>query len=166
MTDISNPTTVAIANISRISIDEGFIFRCLMTSSITMVFMLFLAQVFLFAYCLMVFERPEAFNPMAKAELVHFPNALWCTIITMTIVGYGDLYPCTSLGRLAMTVASINAVVMVAITTNIVKIYLEMPRVGESTVNSLTTLSLRTEIKEKAADLIQVCALIPYPRCR
>ena len=41
-------------------------------------------------------------------------NAWWCMILTMTTVGYGDIYPLTVLGRSASIVACIIGVFVVS----------------------------------------------------
>jgi len=155
MTSFDRDTADAISNVAAISFDEFFIFRFLMTSNISMVLMLWASEVVFFSYFLMVVERPLALNPNEAAHLQHYPNCLWCTIITMTIVGYGDTYPATYAGKIAMGSASICAVMMVAISTNIVKIYLDMPRVGKCTVASFESIAHRDNVRLKAAILLQ-----------
>lgn len=155
MTSFDRVTADAISNVAAISFDEFFIFRFLMTNNISMVLMLWVSEVVFFSYCLMVVERPLALNPNEAAHLQHYPNCLWCTIITMTIVGYGDTYPATYAGKIAMGTASICAVIMVAISTNIVKIYLDMPRVGTCTVASFESIAHRDNVRIKAAILLQ-----------
>ena len=36
-----------------------------------------------------------------------FEQALWCTIVTMSTVGYGDVYPVSLPGRMIMTLGGI-----------------------------------------------------------
>lgn len=52
----------------------------------------------------------ESSNPDSKINT--FGNALWWSIVTVTTVGYGDLYPITSAGRL---IASILMLIGIAI---------------------------------------------------
>ena len=48
---------------------------------------------------------------------------MWCVIVTMTTVGYGDFYPVTHLGRIVGVIASlwgafIISLLMVTLSTN------------------------------------------------
>ena len=69
----------------------------------------------LFASCLMYFlesaAQPEAFSSI--------PAAMWWSIVTLTTVGYGDIYPVTALGRLFGSFIALSGVGMVALPTGI-----------------------------------------------
>jgi hypothetical protein len=131
LSGVGTDSARAYGNISRLVMGESFIFKYLITSNLVMVLTLWFTQIVFFGYCLMLFERPMSFDPLAHSQLHEIASALWCTVITMTIVGYGDVYPQTRLGRCTMMVASISALIMVAISTNIVKVLLTMSRAEE-----------------------------------
>ena len=56
--------------------------------------------------------QPEAFGSI--------PNSLWWAIVTITTLGYGDVTPITTLGRLFASVTVIVGLLIVAIPTGIV----------------------------------------------
>ena len=47
------------------------------------------------------------------------PRALWWSIVTLTTVGYGDVYPVTALGRIFAAVVAITGVMLIALPTGI-----------------------------------------------
>lgn len=56
-------------------------------------------------------HQPEAFGSI--------PRALWWSVVTLTTVGYGDVYPVTLLGRISAAVTAITAVGVIAIPAGI-----------------------------------------------
>ncbi len=56
--------------------------------------------------------QPEAFGSI--------PRALWWSIITMTAVGYGDVYPVTGLGRIFASIVALSGVAFIAMPTGII----------------------------------------------
>ncbi len=79
---------------------------------ISFTFMLFMLIVFSgIMYNLEHIAQPEAFSSI--------PQAMWWTIITLTTVGYGDVYPVTALGKVFGALTAITGLGLFAIPTAI-----------------------------------------------
>ncbi len=50
-----------------------------------------------------------------RAEFASIPRAVWWSIATLTTVGYGDVYPVTTLGRVAASVIALAGIGVVAL---------------------------------------------------
>lgn len=65
--------------------------------------------------CLLYFTegraQPEAFGSI--------PRALWWSIVTLTTIGYGDVYPITLLGRISASLIAISGIGIIAMPTGI-----------------------------------------------
>ena len=67
-----------------------------------------------FATMIYYAERQDAVNPSATFSTI--PVGFWWAIITMTTVGYGDVFPVTPIGYMVGTACAVSGVLMVALT--------------------------------------------------
>ena len=79
-------------------------------SLVITVFIIFIASIVLY-----VVEGPS--NPDHFGSI---PRAFWWATITLTTIGYGDVYPITVLGKIATVIISICGIGIVAIPTGII----------------------------------------------
>jgi hypothetical protein len=59
----------------------------------------FLASVIIFGFILRIVDRPFLVQK-GKIEFETLLNPMWCILITMLTVGYGDFYPLTTMGKI------------------------------------------------------------------
>jgi len=82
------------------------------------VFIIFSTTVIIMAYILRLFELP--YFRLDPDESVHnifnfYFNSIWCTVITMTTVGYGDIAPSTTPGRCIGLMIALTGTFMISI---------------------------------------------------
>ena len=74
-----------------------------------------------FAYTIRIFERPY----WHQSGLLNFSDigqAIWLVVISMTTVGYGNMYPVTMPGRSIMLVAIIYGAFLLALLIEVIAI--------------------------------------------
>lgn len=133
-----------VCKINGVIADKFWALKCMIiTSPFKTVFCMFLIGIFIGGYCLRIFERPMT-SPDAKTGFFHLGNAMWCIIITMTTVGFGDIFPVSIPGRIVDTLACIWGVFVVALmVVGITNIML-----FDSGEEKAYTLHLRLKFKE------------------
>jgi len=60
---------------------------------------IFFGTILFFAYVVRIFEVPY-YREIGNPVFDNYFNSIWFTVITLTTIGYGDIYPCTHLGRI------------------------------------------------------------------
>lgn len=83
-------------------------------------FFIFLTQLITFGQMLKISDRniDHHFNDLG--------NCMWCIIITMGTVGYGDYVPATYSGRIVVFMASISGIIMSSLLILTLSTYLSM----------------------------------------
>lgn len=67
-----------------------------------------------FATMIYYAERKDSVNP--SDQFTTIPIGIWWAIITMTTLGYGDIYPTTPIGYVVGTACAVSGVLLVALT--------------------------------------------------
>lgn len=150
LSEFASDAAYALERFNRVTLDQTFIVKHVIAYSLDNIVYVFFIEVAIFAYLMMVFERPTD-----GGALQYYANCVWLTVITMTTVGYGDLYPTTFLGRVVSIMASITAVIMLAVTINLVISKLSLTRPEEKVIEVMDRISLRKSLKLQAVIVIQ-----------
>jgi voltage-gated potassium channel len=82
----------------------------LVLTTVILVFLLFMSSSLM--YYAENQAQPEAFSSI--------PQAMWWAVITLTTVGYGDVYPITTLGKIIGAIIAIIGIGMFALPTGII----------------------------------------------
>uniref|UniRef100_A0A914DWW3 Ion transport domain-containing protein n=1 Tax=Acrobeloides nanus TaxID=290746 RepID=A0A914DWW3_9BILA len=78
-------------------------------AELSMLGMFLLTGIMLFSTAIYFFERDEP-----NSKFYSIPAACWWCIITMTTVGYGDLVPVTTGGKVVASMASVCGIIVLA----------------------------------------------------
>jgi hypothetical protein len=82
-------------------------------------------------------------------------NSVWLIIITMTTVGYGDIYPQTPMGRQVAVIAALLAVVLVALAVGAVTDRLTLSRDESKVLEFIENIRNKQDRKIAAAKMLQ-----------
>ena len=87
-------------------------------------------------------------------------NALWLVIITMTTVGYGDIYPQTHFGRFFGVISCLIGMILISYLVVSMNTVLEFTPQEAKAYGKLKNLSSAAQPKEKDARVIQAALLL------
>merc|ERR1711871_1251909 len=109
---------------------------------------LFTFFVLWFAFAIMVFER------VGHDKFNNFYNDLWLTLVTMTTVGYGDMYPVSDMGRAFTIFAVVASFLLISLLVIGVSSNFEMSKIEEETVSRIIKVDSELAVMRAAVELI------------
>jgi len=129
--------------------------RCLMkVAPFKVVPMILGLSIAVFGYMIRICERPLNRDPTVDIEFNTYWNAMWCVILTMTTVGYGDVYARTMIGRAVSFIMCIWGISVVSIMVVTITNVLAMDNLEEKALVVLRRLELKREQKKEAAFIL------------
>jgi hypothetical protein len=108
-----------------------------------------------FGFAVQLFERTEG----PGVEGVYDPfgdpsNTMWCVILGMTTVGYGDITPLTNIGRLIVVVACFTGIFIIMLITVTVARKLNHNERELQAFNFIENFRRHRQLSIKAANVI------------
>ncbi|CAI2368307.1 unnamed protein product [Moneuplotes crassus] len=104
------------------------------------------------AYMLRIFERP--LSEVSEQDFNPVWTAIWCVFVTMTTVGYGDVYPKSYGGRLLGVFMCLWGVLLVSLFVVTISDILEFDQSEKNSYILIKRLVYKEELRKSAAKLI------------
>jgi len=108
--------------------------------------------ILLFGYALKVFEGPV--SEASHQDFNNLGNSMWCVIVTLATVGYGEFYPKTLLGRLAGLIICFWGTFLVSYFVVTVTNMLTFAPSEEKSYTLLQRLHFKEELKRYAVNVL------------
>ena len=99
---------------------------------------------------LTVFSTLEYYCERAveSTQFTSIPRAMWWCIVTITTVGYGDMYPVTVLGRITAGAAMLCGVALFGLLMNVIGKYMMTTLFGSEVGGEVNAAELESEIRK------------------
>ena len=138
-----------IAKMNGVKLGLKFPFKANMAdSSMKINVILIIMCLLVFSYDLRIYER--YFDERDESNLGNYLNDIWCTFITMTTVGYGDISPKSFFGRTISVVTCLFGVFLVGLVVVTVTSYFNLEGI-EANVYKILLKSKKMEKRNKSA---------------
>lgn len=142
----------------------------LYSSPTTIIGVSFLGALCIFAYLVLIFERPATIENSIYPERMTYALSFWFIWAVMLTVGLGDVFPVTTLGRAITVCSSAVGIILSALLIGFVSRTLELSRLEEKVglgtscwadavvqmLFMLDRVERRKAVPQKAARVIQV----------
>ncbi len=97
----------------------------------------------LYVTLVIVYSRMLSLAEESNPEFISFEDFVWCTIVTMGTIGYGDYYPGTYIGRAIAFSSAISGIIWASLLILTLSQYLTMTSKESKSHVTLRRLALR-----------------------
>lgn len=120
-------------------------------------FILLSTNCLIFGYLIKIAERLHTIVPGAKFD--YYFNDIWYAFITMTTVGYGDLFPETNFGRIIGIIIGINGIFINSLLTVILNDVFTFVGGELKSYNVIKTIIMRESLSSIVVELLRYLML-------
>ena len=154
LSDFLNPRTQRVCAINGCESNSWFAMKALMKQRPFPIILGSLAMsIIIFGYLIKIFESP--LDEASGCEFKSLVNCMWNTIITMTSVGYGDIYPSSILGRTVAMMICFWGVLIISFMVVSVTNLLNFSPFEERSYSILMRLYYKNMLKKRAIRVLQ-----------
>lgn len=83
-----------------------------------------------------------------------FLNSVWQMVITLTVVGYGDIFPISTMGKMIVFICSLYGIIILSVMVTVLTKQLNMAVNVDSAYLVIERLQQRRKVERKAATII------------
>lgn len=132
----------------------SFIFKCeLKRNPIRTIFVIFLPIVIYFSLSLKILENARVTN-LNENMFENITNCFWLVVVSVTTVGYGDIFPETHFGRMITIIVSFLGTFLITLTIVSVSDNIELDKEQSKSMEYINSLHFNDKLKELAACII------------
>lgn len=151
--EYSSARTQRVCRMNNFSVNFSFCMKSLMQNIPYHVFGLLLLLCLIFCSCnLRVYER--GLDLVSQMQFSNYWNSIWCIIITMTTVGFGDYYPSSIIGRIIGIISCFNGVFLISMLVATITNVLNLSSHEQNVYMILEKVNLESEKLDVAKGLI------------
>lgn len=153
-----NPRSSRLSKMYLCKADYQFALKCMFKDYPSqLIGSAFLISIVLFSFALRVCERDlvKIEDLKNNFQFEYMTNSIWLTIITMTTVGYGDIYPRTVLGRIVCILLVIWGIFVVSIMVVVLTNTFQMDQRELKVLSLMKKLQKKEVLREQATLMIQ-----------
>lgn len=131
-----------------------FVIKCMMRQIPIkfILFMFFFGTVF-FGYAFRITESPLLVQDKS-VDLTSYFDCCWLSVLIMTTVGYGDVYPRTVMGRIITFIVAVYGSAVVSLMVSFVTQELQLSLGELKAYAVINRLELKQQLKQKSAEII------------
>lgn len=137
------------ASINQVRLDTWFCIKYIFNKTpVYALAVTLLVSLLSLAFLMREFEKP------LNEDLRTYGNCCWLMLVTMTTVGYGDMYPITTLGRMCAIVACLTGIILVSMAVVAIGKTFEMRGTKKTAITRIIRSSYHEQYRDSSAQLI------------
>ncbi|XP_078391901.1 intermediate conductance calcium-activated potassium channel protein 4-like [Cetorhinus maximus] len=153
--NVLNPSYQTIGSLSKINLKFHFVLKILMNRCPGKILLLFVLFIWLVGSWMLSLCEGQINNSTSNIF-----TSMWLIPITFLTIGYGDMVPVTTCGKLICLVTGVMGVSCTALVIAVIVKKLELSKDEKHVHNFMQDIQLVKEIQKVAADLIGVAWLL------